>query len=200
MAFELVICISSITVFYDVYYASVYRNHLSNNTFFTASKPHLIPTVGCADTHAPLLWDYQERKESHPFLPPSSKRFQLSPVPDPPSVGIFPQMRNAPKGHLPRWPFFFCENRSNTAYKMAKRRALRPLLCCAKVAPMTLFAGHITSDTTAAVSSARWAEQCGENCAIMSARWAEQCAAVLSAGWAEQCLSTTTELRYYRYC
>ena len=52
---------------------------------------------------------------------------------------------------------------------------------------MFIFAAHITAGEIAgAVARARWAEQCGENCAIMSACWAEQYAAVLSAGWAEE--------------
>ena len=67
---------------------------------------------------------------------------------------------------------------------------------------MFIFAAHITAGETAgAVARARWAEQCGENCAIMSARWAEQSAAVLSAGWAEECsASAFNNHRYYRYC
>ena len=66
---------------------------------------------------------------------------------------------------------------------------------------MFIFAAHITAGETAgAVARARWAEQCGENCAIMSARWAEQCAAVLSAGWAEECSEASVLPHlYHRY-
>ena len=66
---------------------------------------------------------------------------------------------------------------------------------------MTLIAAHISGETAGAITRARWAEQCGENCAVMSARWAEQSAAVLSAGWAEECFAAAREIhRYYRYC